>query len=139
MLAKDIMSKDVKCVDSDTSLHEAAKIMRDKDIGALPVCGNDRLIGFVTDRDIVVRILAEGKDTKTTTVKDAMTPQCLYCFEEDSLEDVSKNMGKSQIRRLPVLNQDKRLVGIVALADLCCRGSKQAAAEALHAISQKSR
>jgi len=139
MKAKDIMSKDVKCIHPEMSLQEAAKIMRDKDVGALPICGEDQLVGVVTDRDIVVRILAEGKDAKASTVRDAMSARCLYCFDEDGIDDVAKNMAKSQIRRLPVLNKDKRLVGILALADLCCRGSKQAAGEALHGISQKNR
>ena len=137
MQIKEIMSKDVKFVDPNTTIQEAAKIMREKDIGSLPIGENDRLVGMITDRDIVIKTLANGKDVKETKVTEAMTPKCLYCFEEDTIEEVSKNMAESQVRRMPVLNREKRLVGIVSLGDLCCKGSKQAAGDALQAISQK--
>jgi len=139
MKIKEIMSKEVKFVDPNTSLQEAAKIMREKDIGILPIGENERIVGMLTDRDIVIRTLANGKDVKSTTVKEVMTPKCLYCFEEDTIEDVSKSMSQSQIRRMPVLNKEKRLVGIISLGDLACKGSKQVAGDALQSISQKTR
>ena len=94
MQVKEIMTKNCTYVSPDTTFQEAAKIMRDKDLGSLPVGENDRLVGLITDRDIVVRTLANGKDINTAKVKDAMTPHCLYCFEEDTIEEASKNMGK---------------------------------------------
>lgn len=136
MKIKDIMTKNVTFIKPSTPLQEAASIMRDKDIGALPVGENDRLVGIITDRDIVVRALTENTDLKAKTVAQAMSPHCYYCFEDESLEDLSKNMGKNQVRRLPVLNRDRRLVGIVALGDLSRKGQKETAAEALTAISQ---
>ena len=137
MKIKEIMTKDVKYIEPNLTIKEAAKIMKDKDVGALPVGENDKLTGVITDRDITIRAIANGSDPQTTTVKEAMTPNCLYCFEEDSIEDTAKNMAENQVRRLPVMNKDKRLVGIVALADLCTKGSKQSAGEALQGISQK--
>lgn len=131
------MSKDVKFIGPNSTLQEAAKIMGEMDIGILPIGENDRLIGMLTDRDIVIRTLANGKDIKTTTVKEIMTPKCLYCREEDTVEDVSKNMAQSKVRRMPVLNSNKRLVGIISLGDLSCKGSKEAAGEALQAISSR--
>src|SRR5438309_12034281 len=119
MQVKDIMTKNVTFIKPSTPLQEAANRMRDKDVGALPVGENDRLVGIITDRDIVVRALTENTDIKTKTVEQVMSPHCHYCFEDESLEDLSKSMAKNQVRRLTVLNRDKRLVGIVALGDLC--------------------
>lgn len=137
MKVKDIMTQNVTFIKPSTPLQEAANLMRDMDVGALPVGENDRLVGIITDRDIVVRALAKNPDIRTTTVEQAMSPHCLYCYENESLEDLSKNMAKNQVRRLPVLNNDKRLVGIVSLGDLSCKGSKETVAEALTAVSEK--
>jgi CBS domain-containing protein len=138
MKIKDIMTKEVKYINPNTTIKEAAHIMRDKDIGSLPVSENDQIIGVITDRDIAIRAIANGSDPQTETVKQIMTPKCLYCFEEDSVEDTAKNMAENQIRRLPVMNKEKRLVGIISLADISIKASKQAAGEALQSISQKS-
>lgn len=137
MQVKDIMTKSVKYIDPSLTLTETAKIMLEKDIGALPVGENDRLTGMITDRDISIRATAKGLNPQSTTVKQVMTPHCLYCFENDSVEDAARNMGKNQIRRLPVMNKDKRLVGIVSLGDLSCKGCKEIAGEALATISHK--
>ena len=137
MKIKDIMTRKVKYIEPTVTLKEAANIMLEEDIGALLIGEEDRLIGVVTDRDITVRAIANGFDPEMAVVKQAMTPKCLYCFEEDSVTETAKNMAKNQVRRLPVMNQDKRLVGIVSLADITLRGSKQSAAEALQGISQK--
>ncbi len=139
MKVKDIMTKDVKFVNSGITIEEAAKIMLDRDVGSLPVGENDRLIGVITDRDIAVRAIAKGQNPKSATVKDVMTPKCLYCFEEDSLEEAASSMGKNQIRRLPVLNANKRLVGIISLGDVSCKGAKAVAGEALCSISHSPR
>ena len=138
MQVKDIMTKEVKYIAPNLTLKEAAGIMREKDIGALPVGENDHLTGVITDRDITVRAIANGFDPKTTTVKQAMTPKCLYCFENDSIEETAKNMAENQVRRLPVMNKDKRLVGIISLADISIK-AKQAAGEALQGISQRTK
>jgi CBS domain-containing protein len=110
--------------------------MRDANIGSTPVVDNDRLVGMVTDRDIVVRIVAEGRPTQTATAREAMSPGVLYCFEDEPVEDVLEKMGDQQIRRLPVVNRDKRLVGVVSLGDLSLTGKRKAAGEALQEISQ---
>lgn len=134
MLVKEIMTKSVDFITPQTSLAEAAQIMRDDDVGSLPVAENDRLVGMLTDRDIIVRTIAEGKFN--ATAKDAMTKKVLYAFEDDSIEDLMTNFSKNQVHRMPVINHDKKLVGIVSLGDLSCKGSKQLAGEALCKISQ---
>jgi len=119
MQVREVMSHGVQCVKPDDTLQQAARKMRDLDIGPLPVCGdNDRLVGMITDRDIAVRAVADGWDATKKQVKDAMTPEVNYCFEDQDVEDASRLMREKQIRRLVVLNKDKRLVGIVSLGDL---------------------
>ena len=135
MKVQEVMTSDVSYVTPDTSILEIARKMRDDDIGSVPVVENDRLVGMVTDRDIVIRVLAEGR-TQSGTARDAMSPGILYCFDDESVEDVLDKMGDQQIRRLPVLNRDKRLVGVVSLGDLSLTGKRKAAGEALQDISQ---
>jgi CBS domain-containing protein len=117
MKVSDIMTRDVRLLKPDQTIREAANLMAEINAGALPVSENDRLVGMITDRDIVIRAVAQGRplDTKVAAV---MSKEVLYCFDTDELEDVSRNMGKAQVRRLPVVNADKRLVGIVSLGDL---------------------
>ena len=136
MKVEDVMTADVSFVGPDASILEIARKMRDGDIGSVPVVENDRLIGMVTDRDVVVRVVAEGGDVRTKTARDAMSPGVLYCFSDDSVEAVLENMGDQQIRRLPVVNREKRLVGVVSLGDLALSGKRKAAGEALEEISQ---
>jgi len=136
MKIQDVMTADVSFVGPDTPILEIARKMRDGGIGSTPVIENDRLAGFVTDRDIVVRVIAEGGDARTKTARDAMSPGILYCYADDSVEAVLENMGGQQIRRLPVVDRDKRLVGVVSLGDLALSGKRKAAGEALQAISQ---
>jgi CBS domain-containing protein len=117
MKVRDIMTRDVRLLNPNPTIREAASLMAEVDAGALPVGENDRLVGMLTDRDIVIRAVAQGKpvDTKVAAV---MSKEVLYCLDTDDLDDVSRNMGKAQVRRLPVVNADKRLVGIVSLGDL---------------------
>jgi CBS domain-containing protein len=136
MKVQDVMTADVSFVGANASILEIARKMRDGDIGAVPVVGDDRLVGMVTDRDIVVRVIAEGGDVRTTTARAAMSPGVLYCFADESVEAVLENMGDRQIRRLPVVNREKRLVGVVSLGDLALSGKRKAAGEALQEISQ---
>jgi CBS domain-containing protein len=130
------MTPDVSYVEPNTPILEIARKMRDADIGSTPVVEDDRLVGMVTDRDIVVRLVADGSDVGTKTARDAMSPGSLYCFADDSVEAVLDNMGDRQIRRLPVVNRDKRLVGVVSLGDLSLTGRNKATGEALQEISQ---
>jgi CBS domain-containing protein len=137
MQLKDVMTTDVQLADPTIKLREAASMMRDGDFGLLPVGANDRLVGTITDRDIAVRAVAEGKDPNTTTVGDVMSKGIRYCFEDQEVEEAAKLMAQAQIRRLPVLNRDKRLVGIVALADIAVEtGAGGAAGEALTGVSK---
>ena len=118
MQLKDIMTRDPVVLSPEITLKEAARWMRDLDSGVMPVGENDRLAGMLTDRDITVRATAEGKDPNSTPVREAMTRDVVYCFEDDDIREAAKKMEEHQIRRLIVLNRDKRLVGIVSLGDL---------------------
>jgi CBS domain-containing protein len=118
MLAKECMTKNVEVGRPNMSLVEAAKKMRDGDFGILPVGEADRLVGMITDRDIAVRAVAEGKDPFMSKVGEVMTNKVLYCFEDQDVNEVVKNLGDNQVRRLPVLNRQKRLVGILSLGNL---------------------
>ena len=118
MKISDVMTPDVEVVNPDDTLKTAAQLMADLDSEALPVGQNDLLIGVITDRDITIRAVAEGRDPEKTTVRQAMSHDALYCFGDENVADVSQKMGAWWVRRLPVVNQDKRLVGIVSLGDL---------------------
>ena len=135
---KDLMSRDVKVISPDMSIREAAREMRDGNFGMLPVGENDRMIGTISDRDIAIRAVAEGKDTGTK-VRDVMSEGIAWAFEDDSVEEAVKIMSERQVRRLPVVDRDKRLVGIVALGDFAVESSEiRPAAEALSEISKPS-
>jgi CBS domain-containing protein len=100
------------------TLQDVAKKMKDLDVGAIPVCDGQRLVGMLTDRDITIRATAEGRDPATTTAQETMTPEIYYCFENQNIEDAALLMMEKQIRRLPVIDDNKKLVGIVALGDV---------------------
>ncbi|MCG5480227.1 MAG: CBS domain-containing protein [Ensifer alkalisoli] len=116
MRVADVMTKNVHVVNPDDTVAAVARHMADNDIGFLPVGDHDRLVGMITDRDIVVRCVADGRDANTR-VSDVMTTDVKYCFDDEELSDVAHNMGDQQVRRLPVVNRAKRLVGVVSLAD----------------------
>jgi CBS domain-containing protein len=118
MLVKECMTEHVELGNPEMTVCDVAKKMREGDFGFLPIQENDRLVGMVTDRDIVVRAIAEGLNPEETKVSEIMTPNVLYCFEDQTLEEVSDNLGRNQVQRLPVLNREKRLVGILSLGDL---------------------
>jgi CBS domain-containing protein len=138
MQVHDVMTGGVECASPNATLQEAARRMRELDIGPLPVCGdNDRLVGMLTDRDIVVRAVAEGHDPKTTRVRDVMTPSVIYCFGDQDVTDAARLMKENQIRRLVVLNRDKRLIGIVSLGDLAVdAGDEELVGATLEAVSE---
>src|SRR5437764_5933104 len=135
MQVQKIMSKDVHIADPNMTIRDVARRMRADNIGSLPVGENDRLIGMVTDRDIVVRAVAEERSPGNTTVREVMSEGVCYCFEDDDVGQAAQVMAKHQVRRLPVLNRNKRLVGVVALANLGQAG-ETAAQGALRGISE---
>jgi CBS domain-containing protein len=134
MKIRDAMTPTVRTVSPEATLREAARLMAEGDIGALPVAIGDRLAGMITDRDIVIRATAIGKGPETT-VGEVMTHEVLYCRADDEIADVCENMSDLQVRRLPVVDGDKRLVGIVSLADIADSASA-VAGEALEAITR---
>ncbi len=139
MLIKECMTNHVEIGKPNMSLQEAAQKMRDGDFGMLPIGENDRLVGMLTDRDITIRATAEGKDPKKIQVKELMTANVLYCYEDQTLDEVCENLGDNQIRRLTVLNRQKRLVGILSLGDLAqLKAKPEKAEEALSRISKSS-
>ena len=133
MKVADVMTRKVQLASPNDSLMEVAKRMTKEDVGFLPVGENDRLVGTITDRDIVARAVAQGKDGQAR-VRDAMTQDVKYCFEDESIEDVVQNMSDNQLRRLPVVNRDKRLVGIVSLADAAMKYDPAAAGDAMSGV-----
>ena len=137
MRVSEVMTQGVECIGPDATLQEAAAKMKSLDVGPLPVCDNDRLVGMVTDRDITVRATAEGDAPTDVRIRDVMTPEVIYCFEDDLVEDAARLMAAKQVRRLVVLNRDKRMVGIVSLGDLAVKtGDEQLAGNALEGISE---
>jgi len=137
MKISEVMTAGFETIDSTNSLIEAAKKMKSLDVGILPVQEGTRLIGVVTDRDIVIRALADDRDPGETQVKDVISPNIVYCFEDDSVEDAVKLMEENQVRRLIVCREDGTPIGIVSLGDLAVRsGQEQLFAEALEQISE---
>ena len=134
MKVREAMTGTVRLTNPDRSIREAAQMMVDQDIGALPVGEDDRLVGMITDRDIAVRAVARGlgPDTK---IREVMSENVLYCFEDEDLDDATQNMSDIKVRRLPVLNRDKRLVGIISISDLSRREDAEQIGKAIADIS----
>lgn len=132
---KDVMTKNCQWIAPQTSCADAAKQMRDEDIGFLPVGENDKIAGIVTDRDITVRCTAEGKDPGQTQVKSIMTKKTFYCYDDQDLEEVCANLGDIQVRRLIVIDRNKRLVGALSIGDLAQGASKAKVGEAEQQIT----
>jgi CBS domain-containing protein len=130
------MTRDVQLVNPTQSIRDAARMMAEIDAGALPVGQDDRLVGMITDRDIAVRAVAEGK-SPDTPIREIMSREVLYCFDDQELKDIARNMGEMKVRRLPVLNRDKRLVGIVSLGDLARKEEPSLTASAVTNISKQ--
>ena len=133
MKVSEAMTREVRLARPDQTIREIAQLMSELDIGAVPVEDNDRLVGMITDRDIAVRAIAEGRGPDTK-VSEVMTSDIKYCFDDQSIDEVTRNMGDLQVRRLPVVNRDKRLVGILSLGDLAVE--QRWADEAGEALSQ---
>lgn len=136
MRVDEAMTRDVRITNPDETIQEAARLMARLDAGILPVADHDRLIGMVTDRDIAIRAIAAGKGPDAK-VRDVMTLDVKYCFDDQDVDEVTRNMGDIQVRRLPVLDREKRLVGILSLGDIAMSsGGDDAAGEALKGISR---
>jgi CBS domain-containing protein len=134
MRVSEAMSRDVRLANPGQTIRDVAKIMADIDAGSVPVSDNDRLVGMITDRDIAVRAVAQGKGPDTP-VREVMSQEVKYCYDDEELDHVAKNMGDIRVRRLPVVNREKRLVGIVSLGDVALKGEK-AAAKAVKGVSK---
>ncbi|MFL6532213.1 MAG: CBS domain-containing protein [Pseudomonas sp.] len=135
MKINEIMSREVRTISPDTPLREVAQIMRQADIGALVINQNDRMAGMVTDRDLVVRAMAEGMNMDTP-VSRIMSDEVRYCFDDEEIDHVAKNMAQSEKRRLPVVNRDKRLVGMVSLANVASCNADKVSANLLRGVAQ---
>lgn len=133
MKVSECMTRDVRMAGQNETLQQAARLMAELDAGVLPVNDGDRLVGMITDRDICVRAIAQGKGPETP-ISEVMSKEVRYCYDDEESDAVLRNMGDIQVRRLPVLNRDKRLVGIVSLADLASIGQTARAGEALGGI-----
>jgi CBS domain-containing protein len=137
MLVGEVMTRNVEVIGSNAPLVEAAAKMKDLDVGLIPVCEADELKGTLTDRDITVRGIAEGYNPSQTKVGDIMSTDLAYCFEDEEIEEALNIMEARQIRRLPVLSREKRLVGIVSLGDLAVHGGqRELVGETLKEVSQ---
>ena len=135
MKVHEMMTTDVCVVSPNNTLRDAAMLMEKMDIGSLPVGTNDRLVGIITDRDIAIRAVAQGK-SPDTPVRDVMSGEVLYCFDDQEIGDVSRNMGDVKVRRLPVVNRDKRLVGIISIGDLALKEEQTLTGSAVAHISK---
>ena len=133
MKISECMTRNVQLVNPDQPIRKAAQFMLKEDAGSMPVADGDMLVGMITDRDIAVRAVAEGRGADTP-VRDVMTEEVLYVFEDQSVDEVAANMGDSRVRRFPVLNREKRLVGIVSLGDIS-HTEQNAAAMALEGVT----
>ena len=133
----DVMRRDVRIANPDDTVQQIAQVMREADTGALPVGEGDRLVGMVTDRDVAVGLVAEGRDPARTKVREVMSKEVRYVFEDEDLEHVADNMAEQQVRRLPVMNRQKRLVGIVSLGDIAKGRQSPLAGRALSGITRQ--
>ena len=139
LYVKDVMTPQAEVISPDATTEDAASIMKTLDIGVLPVCDEEGLVGVLTDRDLVVRVVASSRDPKAMLVGEAMTPSVVYCFEDDDVEHAAAIMAGHQIRRLPVLDKNRKLVGIVSMGDIAVHAQdRQLTGKVLEDVSQPS-
>ena len=136
MKLREIMSDNVEVIHPDDTLHTAAEKMRDRDIGFLPVCDGERLIGVLTDRDLITRALADGLESKAMLGRDLVTSPAIYCFDDQSVDEAAKLMHDNQIRRLVVLSRDKQMVGVISLGDLAMTADDKLSGDVLQSVSE---
>ena len=134
----DVMTRGVRTMAPNETIIKAAQAMEELDVGVIPVCDGDHLVGMVTDRDIVLRGVAQGRPMDSTPLSDVMTKDARWCFEDETVDDVVESMRDSQIRRVPVMDRDKHLVGILSLGDVATKASDAIAGQALEEISEPS-
>lgn len=134
----DIMTREVLTVRPDDMISRAAQIMKDADVGSVPVCDGKTLHGMITDRDIAIRVVAASRPADQTRISEAMTPEVFWCYEDEDIGDVLDKMGDRQVRRIPVVSRDKQLVGIVSLGDMATQRSGTQVESALEDISEPS-
>lgn len=135
MKVREAMHKGVAWADPATPISKIAQLMREHDVGSIPIGEDDRLVGMVTDRDIVIRGLANGRDPSSLTARDVMTKGILYCRDEEDLDDATRMMELKQVRRLPVIDRDKRMVGMLSLGDVSTVCDQEQSGEVLQAVS----
>lgn len=135
MKVKDAMHPGVTWVHPDTKLSELARMMRDEDIGAIPIGENDRLVGMVTDRDICCRGLTDGRDVDGLTARDVMSSPIIFCRADEDVDDAARLMENKKVRRLPVINENKRMVGMLALGDIADCAPRDLSAEVMRAVA----
>ena len=135
MKVKNAMHKGVTWVEPDTPVETLARLMREHDIGAIPIGENDRLVGMVTDRDIVCRCMAAGLDPKTATARDVMTEGIIFCLDKQELDDAARVMEMKKVRRLPVINGKKRMIGMLSLGDVYHKAPDHLSDEVMNAVS----
>jgi CBS domain-containing protein len=136
MKLREIMSDNVEVIYPDDTLQTAAEKMRDRDIGFLPVCDGERLIGVLTDRDLITRALADGLEVKAMLGRDLVTSPAIYCFDDQSVDEAAKLMHDNQIRRLVVLSRDKQMVGVISLGDLAMTADDKLSGDVLQSVSE---
>lgn len=129
MQIKDVMTSNVRTVSADETVQTAATLMSTENVGSIPVVGDDKLVGMLTDRDITTRLVAQQRDPSKTPVSAVMSEDLRYCFEDDDCREVSRNMAEQRVLRLPVVNRDKKLVGIVSAGDLVTKAGEHEANE----------
>ncbi|HEX4078172.1 MAG TPA: CBS domain-containing protein [Rhizomicrobium sp.] len=134
MKISEVMTRGVELTNPDATLQEVAKVMAEEDVGFLPVGDHDRMIGMITDRDIAVRAVAKGRDPKKTKVRDVMTERVLYCFEDEDADKAAESMSRERIRRLPIVDRNKRLVGVVSLGDIARKHNPTKAGATLSSV-----
>ena len=136
MKIREVMTPDAQCVGPDETLVDAASLMRQLDVGVLPVCDADEVVGMLTDRDIAIRAVAEGRDATTTHVREIMSPGTIFVYDDQNIEEAVHVLERHQIRRAPVLNREQKLVGIISLGDIAVDASAALSGEALKHVSQ---
>lgn len=138
MKLRDVMTREVEVIGPETPVMEAAEKMRTLDVGSLPVCQGDKVLGVLTDRDIVIRAVAQGRDARTVKAREVMSPGAESCNADDDVKDAADHMREKQIRRILVLDDDRKLVGILSLGDLAVDADRKLAGKALEDISEPS-
>lgn len=139
MLVREAMTQHAEWIVPETSLAEVAQTMRDKGIGCLPVGTDDRMVGMITDRDLACRAVADGLNPTTATAKQVMTKGVIWCFDDDNIEGVIRRMEEKKIHHMPVINHQKRLIGILSLSDLALRGPQELARNVSRLVSRDAR